>query len=385
MATANPFSWLDLYGQFIFSEPKTTVNYTDTATGNFVLLNSLLFYSGQQNLGTGAANQPHTTAGAGFEIRPRKWLRILDSWMTDRYHDAAAPFVIQSFTTGTPGVVTVPAAPSSITALNYSQVVNYNQEQVDVIASVTSKLTLRGGYRLVWGDATVLAGQLSQSGSQASGQLHRNVGLAGLNYRMNQKLSLNLDYEGSSSDRIYFRTSLNDYQKGRARARYQVSNAVTVQARFTALDNQNPDPSIRYSLRSQDSALSVFWTPNSSKRISLMGEYDRATMKSQILYLGNFLAQGTSIYRDNAHSATAAMTVAMPGYPDAKIVLGGSYFTSNGSRTSHYYQPLVQLSVPLQKHLYWNTEWKWYGYGEDFYQYEAFRTNVFMSGFRLVR
>jgi len=384
-ATTNPFSWLDLYGQFVFSEPKVTVNYSDIATGNFVLLNSLLFYSGQQNLGTGAANQPHTTGSAGFEMRPRKWLRILDSWMTDRYHDAAAPFVTQSYTTGTSGAITVPAAPSSIAALNYSQVVNYNQEQVDVIASVTSRLTLRGGYRFVWGDATVLAGQLSQSGPLVSGQLHRNVGLAGLNYRMTQRLSVNLDYEGSSSDHIYFRTSLNDYQKGRARARYQFNNALTVQARFTALDNQNPDPSIRYSLRAQDTALSVFWTPKEAKRISLMGEYDRSTVNSQILYLGNFLAQGTSIYRDNAHSATAAMTVALPKYPAAKVVLGGSFFTSDGSRTSHYYQPLVQLSVPIEKHLYWNTEWKWYGYAEDFYQYEAFRTNVFISGFRLVR
>ena len=53
VATASPFPWLDLYGQFVFSEPRTTVNYSDAATGNFALLSSLLFYSGQQNLGTG--------------------------------------------------------------------------------------------------------------------------------------------------------------------------------------------------------------------------------------------------------------------------------------------------------------------------------------------
>jgi hypothetical protein len=383
MATANPFPWIDLYGQFVFSEPKTTVNYSDAATGNFVLLSSLLFYSGQQNLGTGSANQPHTTGSAGFELRPLRRVRIVESWMTDRYHDAASPFVTQSFTENTL-IPTGTTIPQVVTALNYEQVVNYNQQQIEVIVAASSKLTLRAGYRFVWGDATVLAGQLSQSGSLASGQLHRNVALAGAVFRASQKLSMNLDYEGASSDNVYFRTSLNDYQKGRARAQYKLTNALALQARFQVLDNQNPDPSIRYDLRSRDNALSIFWNPNGGKRISLMGEYDRSTFRSDIAYLGNLLAPGISSYRDNAHTATSAMTLALPGYAAAKLVVGGSLFLSNGSRTSHYYQPLVRLSVPVQKRLYWNTEWKWYGYGEDFYVYEAFRTNIFMSGFRVV-
>ena len=376
MATASPFSWMDVYGQFVFSEPKTTVNYSDMATGNFALLSSLLFYSGQQNLGTGSANQPHTTGSAGFELRPRRWLRIVDSWMTDRYHDSASPFVIESFTGTT-------AIPQEVTALNYGQVVNYNQEQIDVIVTAGSKLTLRGGYRFVWGDATVLAGQLSQTGSLVSGQLHRNVALAGLVYRPSQKLSMNLDYEGASSDNIYFRTSLNDYNRGRARAQYKLTNTLALQARIQVLNNQNPDPSIKYDLQSRDNALSIFWNPNGGKRIGIMGEYDRSTFRSDIAYLGNFLTPGTSSYRENAHTATSAMTLPLPGYAAAKLVLGGSLFISGGTRASHYYQPLVQLSVPIQKRVYWNTEWKWYGYGEDLYQYEAFRTNIFMSGFRV--
>jgi hypothetical protein len=377
MATANPFPWMDVYSQFVFSEPKTTVHYSDVATGNFVLLSSLLFYSGQQNLGTGSANQPHTTGSAGVELRPLPWVRIVESWMTDRYHDAASPFVTQSFTGTTP-------IPQVVTALNYGQVVNYNQEQLEFIVSPSSKLTLRAGYRFVWGDATVLAGQLSQTGSLASGQLHRDVALAGLVYRASQKLSMNLDYERASSDNVYFRTSLNDYNRGRARAQYKLTNTLSLQARFQVLNNQNPNPSIEYDMQSRDNAVSVFWNPNGGKRISLMGDYDRSTFRSDIAYLGNFLTPGTSSYRENAHTATAAATLPLPGYAAAKLVLGGSLFISSGSRTSQFYQPLVKLSVPIQKRLYWNTEWKWYGYGEDTYRYEAFRTNIFMSGFRVV-
>jgi hypothetical protein len=35
LATASPFSWLDLNGQFLYSEPKTDARYFDIASGNF--------------------------------------------------------------------------------------------------------------------------------------------------------------------------------------------------------------------------------------------------------------------------------------------------------------------------------------------------------------
>ena len=36
------------------------------------------------DLGTGAANQPHTSGNFGFELRPFRRLRIIESWMTAR-------------------------------------------------------------------------------------------------------------------------------------------------------------------------------------------------------------------------------------------------------------------------------------------------------------
>jgi hypothetical protein len=382
LATASPFSWLNLYGQFLFSEPKTTVNYTDLATGNFALLSSLLFYSGQQNLGTGAANQPHTSGNFGFELRPFRRLRIIESWMTDRYHDAASPLEAEQILL-TPKTL----GPDLLTAANYNQAVNYNQQQTDVLFDLTSKLTLRGGYRYVWGDASVLAGQLSQSGPLASGQLSRNVGLAGLTFRPSQKLSVNLDYEGASSDRIYFRTSLNDYYKLRARARYQVAASLMLQANFQVLNNQNPAAAIQYNFGSRDNSLAVYWTPAGGKRITVMGEYDRSSLSSSIDYLGLFLSPALSFYRENAHTATSAIDIALPGYAGLtpKLTAGGSLFISSGTRPSRYYQPLMRLSLPLQKHVYWNTEWKYYGYGEQFYLYEGFRAQEFMTGLRLTR
>jgi hypothetical protein len=390
MATSNPFSWLNLYGQFLFSEPKVDVHYTDSATGNFALLSQLLFYSGQTNLGTGAANQPHTSGNAGFELRPFRRIRIIQSWMTDRYHDTASP-VAFPLATITGGLSTTPPAVTGLAFLNtppnYTQAVNYNQQQTDVLFDLTSKLMLRGGYRRVWGDATILAGQFSQSGTMASGQLSRNVGLAGLTFRPAQKLSVNLDYEGASSDKIYFRASLNDYYKLRARARYQVAASLMLQANFQVLNNRNPAAAIQYDFQSRDNSLAVYWTPAGGKRISVMGEYDRSSLSSNIDYLGLFFSPAVSVYRENAHTASSAIDIALPGYAGLtpKLTAGGSLFVSAGSRPSRYYQPLMRLSLPLQKHVYWNTEWKYYGYGEQFYLYEGFRAHVFMTGLRLTK
>ena len=56
LATASPLSWVDLSGQFLFSEPKTDARYFDIAGGNLALISSVLLYSGQFDIGASAAN-----------------------------------------------------------------------------------------------------------------------------------------------------------------------------------------------------------------------------------------------------------------------------------------------------------------------------------------
>jgi hypothetical protein len=378
LVTANPFSWLDIYGQFLYSEPKTTVTFNETAAGNFLSMSELLFYSSEQTMGTGTANQPHTTGTIGFEMRPLKHLRIIQNWMTDRYHDASFGML-----TITPAF----AQGGGISSLNPLQIVNYNQEEVDVLYDVTSKLTVRGGYRYIWGDATIDATPfLNPAGTLESGQLKRNVGMGGINFRASEKLSFNLDYEGGDSDDIYFRDSLNNYQKGRARAKYRLLPSLVLQANASLLKNTNPAPTIQYNLLSRDNSLAVYWTPKNSKLFSLTGQYDRGTMHSTIDYLTlPFYTAAVSDYRDNGHSVTGLLDVSFPGPVAAKLSMGGSMFLSNGSNTTRYYQPLARLSFPIGKHVAWNTEWKYYGYQENFYLFESFRTHTFMTGLKLTR
>lgn len=379
LVTATPFSWLTLTGQFLYSQPTTNIHYFDTANGNLALLNA--FYSGVADFAMGNAKQPHVTANGGFEMRPTEKLRIVESLSTDRYHDASFG-LFSSFLT-TPGQITNP-----VTTFPGLQTVNYNQEQIDAMYDLTSRVTLRGGYRFIWGDATVTGGVLSQIGSLVSGQLRRNVGVGGASFRPASKLRINVDYEGGFSDDVYFRTSLNDYNRVRARAQYQVSPSLSLTGGFHLLNNQNPAPGVRNDFQSTDESLSFTWTPQGGKRFSFLGEYDRTMLRSDIDYLSlPFFANAVSSYRDNAHTATANISLALPGYGGLtpKLAFGGSFFISSGSRPTQFYEPLAKLSLPLGRHISWNTEWTWYGMGQDFYLYEGFRTHAFTTGIRLTR
>jgi len=377
--TANPFPWVDLYGQFLYSQPQTTVNYTQLDAGSLVLQQAILFYTGEQALGFATGKQPHSSGSLGFELRPLKRVRVIESWMTDRMHTSAAGLVTDMILQPASAAMTTPTALDSLLA------VNYNQEQIDVLVDVTRKLTLRGGYRYVWGDAQT-GDMLIAGPGQETSELRQQIGLAGINLRASQKLSLNVDFEGAETSHAYFRTSLYNYQKMRARARYQVAHTLSLQASFSLLNNQNPTPGINYDFLSRQNSLSAAWTP--SKRVSILGEYTRSTLRSDIGYLEpEFLTPEMSLYRDNAHSASALVDLVLPGYAKLTphVAFGGSLFISSGSRPTTYYQPLARLSVPVSKNLAWKSEYRYYGYGEIFYQLEGFRAHILQTGLTISR
>jgi len=381
--TASATPWLDVYGQFLYSQPDTSVNYQQTATGNLLLQSQLLFYTSQQYLVSAAAKLPHTSGSLGAEIRPIRRLRIVQSWLTDRLHNAGSAASTQMLTNSGVGISLNIAA-----LLASSLATNYSQEEIDIFYEATSKLTLRGGYRYVWGEANdvVLPPEGLMSSDQA--KLRRNVGIGGVTYRPNQKITLRTDAEVAFSGGAYFRTSLYDYQKVHAQARYQALISLSLAADFTLLDNNNPVPGVNYDYRSQQESLSLFWSPLGGKFGDFQGSYTRSTLHSEIGYLvPQTLTPQTSLYRDNAHTATALFNVKLPTVEGIapKLSAGGSFFISSGSRATSYYQPLATLWLPINKKMSLFADWRYYGYGEAFYLYEGFRTNLVTAGLRFTR
>src|SRR5205823_13575720 len=140
--TASPASWADLYGQFLYSQPSSDVNYQQFNTGDFVALSQAVAFTRQQYLLSAASKLPHSSGSFGFEIRPLSRVRIIESWLTDRLHDSGSAVATQ--------VLTPASTQTRLAAQSASLVSNYNQEQVEVLVDLTSKLMLRGGYRYVW-------------------------------------------------------------------------------------------------------------------------------------------------------------------------------------------------------------------------------------------
>jgi hypothetical protein len=380
LVTANLASWVDFYGQFMFSQPTSTVQYTQADAGNLLLQSQILFYTSQEFLLDAAAKLPHTTASAGAEMRPLKRVRIVESWMTDRLHNASSA-------TSTNLLVSTPSEQMA-SALAASLVSNYNQAEVDLYFDATSKLMLRGGYRYVWGDASDNILPLAELTGPEMSAIHRNVGLGGFRYRPLPRITVTGEAEVASSTGAYFRTSLYNYQKVRGQIRYQAFKTLSFSGDFILLDNQNPTPGVNYNYSSRQESASLFWTPFGGKYFDVEGSYTRSAIYSNIGYLEpETLTAQLSRYVDDAHIATAVVNIKLPhsGSFTPKLTAGGSLFISSGSNPTSYYQPVATLWLPVNPHVSFFADWRYYGYGEAFYLYEGFHTNTVTSGLRFSR
>ncbi|MCW5981025.1 MAG: hypothetical protein KIT09_23285 [Bryobacteraceae bacterium] len=380
LLTAAPAKWVNLYGQFRFSQPRTDVRHSADAQGLFVL-GATRFFNGQQILNSGGAKQPHTSGNFSVELRPHARVRVVESIMTDRLHNGSSLLLTEQFLFA--------AAPNETRTLFSADrlALNYNRQQADLFVDVTSRLTLRGGHRYEWGDSTFRPATLNPSGLPENGELKRNVGMFGFNYRATQRLSVNTDYEGASAGSTYFRTSLHNYHRFRARVRFQARTSLQVAANLHLLDNENPATGIEYDARNLAGTLSFQWNPANNKRVSLLGDYTYSSYRSDIMFLlPPFYTPAESRYRDNGHSITGLMEVNLPAAGAAvtpKISVGGSMFTSSGSRPTDYYQPFGRFLLPLHRNVACYAEWRWFGLSQAAYVFEGFRTHHTIVGLRL--
>ncbi len=381
LLSANVTSWLDLYGQFLYSQPSSTVNFQEYSTGNQVVLSQVLFYMGEQSLITAESKMPHTSGSFGAEIRPFRHLRVLPSWMTDRMHTNGSSVSQQNLTTST-GLLPID------TLLGSALSTNYNQAELNLMFDLTPKITLRGGYRYVWGDATDVIMPIAELAGLETGKIRQTVLIGGIAWRPFPKLSFNGDIESGRSGSTYFRTSLYDYNKGRLRGRYQLSPSFSLSANASMLNNHDPLPGLNYDFFAHQESASFMYMPEGGKVWDFEGSYTRSTLRSNISYLDpEFLITDQSFYRDNSHTLTALFDLKMPGWLHykTKLSLGGSAFLSSGRNHTTFYQPTAKLSVALRKNVSWISEWRYYGFNESFYQFQGFRTEMVTTGVRITR
>jgi hypothetical protein len=370
--TFSPWSWVDLTGQFFYSQPQSDVRFTDNAQGTLIWLETLRFVNGQQSLVTGYANQPRTSGAFHVEIRPWSRVRILESWQTVRTHNSG----------GVLGLTTLDRTALPGRSEADRLVWNQSEQQVQAFVDVTKFLTLQGGHRYLWGDAQVRSGTLSAGPALEAGLLRRHVGLAGFVLRPTSRLTVNANAEIGRGDRTYFRTSLQNYEQVRLRARYRISDAWQASVRYGRMDNGNPTPGVDLRFSSQQTGASVQWT---RQAVSVTADYTRSTLWNDVQFVDpETYGLLRSLYRDNAHTAALAATWSLPKNR-ASLTLGGSLFRSAGSRPTRYYQPLVRLLVPVRKHVQLLGEWRQVSMGQAFYANEAFGVQQITVGLRMSR
>ena len=373
--TAAPASWAHLYLHFIHSRPTQQVQYTDSGRGLFYLAGTR-FFNGIETLLSSEAKMPRSSASAGVELRPLSRLRVVESWSTERLHNASSALLAEL-------VLFASALAESRSLLSPSRlVVNYNRQQADAIFDLTSKVSLRGGHRFVWGDASSAASFL-RPGDPSRGEIRSHTGLAGLVVRAS-KVSGSLDYEASPGDKSYFRSSLHQYHQVRGRLRIPLPGALTLTQTFHLLDNNNPAAGAGYEFRITTGAWSLDWQPQSARHIRVSGEYALTGLHSDITYLlppvfDRLLSQ----YREQSHSST----VLVEWHAPRRLALsaGGSLVVIHGTRPTRYYQPLVRVRAPLNKSVEAFAEWRWYGMVEPLFFVEGFRTHQVVLGLRLTR
>jgi hypothetical protein len=380
--TSNPYNWLDLYGQVLYSNPRTTADVATAANGDFYTgVSGTLFAPRLIDTLFGQGDRPHTSGSFSFEVRPVRRLRVRQMFETDR---------IKTDTAGTSLIQYLSLSGSALAALQSSPVDRLEssdqRETVEVLYDALKSVTLRGGYRYEWGNAVLRGGSLNEINPQERLDLVRHVGLAGLRYRPVERLTLNADAEASNGVRTYYRTGLQDYFRVRVQGRYQALSNLFLTSTYFRMQNRNPAPGVDSRFDAQTSTLGLQWLPNGGKRISILADYARSTVSSDLSYIVPFPFDTLmSLYRDRSNTGTLLADLSLPGsgVVQPKLSLGGSFVTTAGSRPSRYYQPMGRFQLPLHRHVMFFSEWRYYGFNQPyFYTFETFRTHTVMTGLR---
>lgn len=376
LTTANPFPWLDLYGQFLYSNPSIDSNYTRDATGRlYVGGPSLAYLPNNQDQLFGNATQPHSSGMVSGEARFWK-VRVRQSWETDRFHTSGWATLNSVYFSPT-------ARTEDVLNSNTRLIVNNTRAETLAFLDLSKKFTVRGGYRYESGDTEIPSGLTSVTQPFETGKLRRDVGLAGFTARPWEKFTWNADFEHANSTQVYYRTSLADYTRLRTQARYQARKDLTASVVYHFFANKNNAANVDQ--QSQQFSLNVQYMPASMKWFSVMADYTRSTIYSSVpFYIPAALVLTTSVYRDNDNVGTLLLKLTPTGKHAPQISAGGSFITGSGSRPTRYYQPLGLVVVPLTRKIQGYVEWRWYGYSQPLYPMEGFRSQQITSGIRLL-
>jgi hypothetical protein len=380
----SPYSKLTFTGQLSFSQPSLNLAYGESAAGNLLLESQLLAYTGESATATGQVLKPHPTGTVGMDWRPFHKLRILQSFYTDRFHVSSGALFVQTLT-GVTGLFGGGPLPNySTSTANTDLLVSvYSRYQAEAFYDVTSRITLRAGFREELANAVVPAPGLDLFGNPELGAERHSTVLSGIDVRLFKGLTAMAEGEASiGHGSVYFRTGMPDTDKFRTRIRYKLSSSLSLGLVDTWMNGSNSLPGVNSTYSARQTSANLMFAPHEGKRISLSLDYTNSYTHSVVPILDpTYETSSNSLYVMRASTAGAWVDLAL--FHGAKLSFGGSLLLSSGSLPTNFYQPRARLAVPLAPRVTWNTEWQYYGYRESLYPVENFNYHLFSTGLRL--
>ena len=382
LLTASPWNWLDLSGSFIRTRPKTDAELLQSQAGKLLAPDDpLQFLVGSNDSYYGNATMPHTSGSFSAEVKVASRLRIRESWETDRFHTDGNGTMRSTL------YITPSTSRSLVVPDGERLEVSRSRQQVEALFDILKNFTIRGGYRYEWGTSVMKSSPYSVAGPTDRGELERGSWLGGFLVRPVQRLSLTGDMEFTDGKKTYYRTGLMDTKRYRFQGRVSLPSNMFFNANYSYFDNKNPNAGVNYDYQAQAITGSLQWMPNGGKNISVVADYQRSFIKSNINYLyplGLFPVQ--SRYQDNAHTGTLLADVRLPLAKNysGRLTFGGSFVNTDGTRSTNYYQPQGRLQLPVTPKLEFFSEWRYYGMSQAVYTFEGFRAHTFTGGVRLL-
>jgi len=355
---AEPIRQLAFSGHFIYSQPENNVTHELNATGAFVNASTLVPYTNLMEQSLAEASKPRTSGSWSTEFRPHANWRIRNTWFSDAFQVSGATQIT--------GLTTPPPAELSVLNLRYDQV------ETEISTDIGKFLTLRAGHRYVRSDVDLPPPELVYAGSPTGARIRRNIALAGGTLTLwKGRARVHADYEISPGGETYFRTGLLDYHKFSVQGRLRLTDAVQVTIAEKTLSNSN----VGINFTNRQTAVSVEWTPEKSRRLVLVGAYSHETLRSAASFIDPATFQSMpSNYDEIGNNANAFAELRFKR--GVLLRAGGGISDTGGTLATRYYTPQGEIVVPASKRVKIVAEWRWY----DFGSIEAFRTHTVSVG-----
>ena len=365
-----------VFGQFAFSQPTIDLDYSQANSGEFVLFQTLGFFTGESGVGSAHAAWPRPSGSIGVEYRPTSRLRIVDTLWLDRSHISGSSATERTLSGDSAGSVSEGGSRRIESELT--------RHRFHATFSLHRRLSIYGGHTYTAATALAPGSELAASEERSIG---RHTGELGVSARPTDRLELRSDVQATGGDEVFFRTDTRRYARWRIHGRFRFADNLSGSVAASLWNNTNDLPDVDLEQRNRDLTLDVAFTPNVGALTAIHGSYTRTTFSSDVPFLipENF-TQGISAYRNRAH--VASLTAILAPRARLGLDLGGQLFVSTDdvedglkTRPTRFYEARARLGFEVNERLRWNGGWTWYGYRNRARAGEDFRTHLISTGF----